>query len=453
MRFSIARRNFIRIISYTLTLVLVLGGLAWMHNATAIDYKRQLEYTYTRSLGELSSYLTNISTDLNKGQYVGTSNQLAQMSARIWRASGSAKSALSTLPVSDLHMDNTYKFLSQVGDYAMVLSKKVANGGVLTEEEKNNAKLLNDYSSKLRTYIDDVQQQIHNGQINVTAMRTLQPNEHDSAQGTQTSTGIASGFKDVEDTMTGYPTLIYDGPFSDHLLTKEPQLTRGLKTVSPGAALEKAARAARVNPEDLKQSDDENSNMPSYTFTGNNISVAVTKAGGLVTYMLHSREVGEQRLNRNAVFEKATQYLAALGIKDLRPTYYETSDGICTVNYAAVSGDVILYTDLIKVGVALDDGGVVFYDARGYVNNHKERTLKAPTLSVEQASKSVNPSLKIKSNRLALIPTSGQNEVLTYEFQAETAEGQKLLVYVNTDNGQEEQILLLIQTTNGTMTK
>ena len=68
----------------------------------------------------------------------------------------------------------------------------------------------------------------------------------------------------------------------------------------------------------------------------------------------------------------------------------------------------------------------------------------------------MSPSLTVLSQRLALIPTSGQNEVLTYEFQTRAGEGddaQKILVYVNASTGAEEQILLLLETPEGTMTK
>lgn len=68
----------------------------------------------------------------------------------------------------------------------------------------------------------------------------------------------------------------------------------------------------------------------------------------------------------------------------------------------------------------------------------------------------MSPSLTVLSERLALIPTSGQNEVLTYEFQTRAGEGddaQKILVYVNASTGAEEQILLLLETPEGTMTK
>ena len=59
----------------------------------------------------------------------------------------------------------------------------------------------------------------------------------------------------------------------------------------------------------------------------------------------------------------------------------------------------------------------------------------------------------MQSVRTALIPTSGKGEVLTYEFTTRSKDGQQILVYVNAANGEEEQILILIQTPNGTLTK
>ena len=259
--------------------------------------------------------------------------------------------------------------------------------------------------------------------------------------------------------MTGYPTLIYDGPFSDHLLDRRPRLTRGLPLVSPQEALTLAARAARMEPRDLVRADDENSNMPCFTFQGGTASIAITKAGGLTAYLLNGREVGEERLNHDAIFQRAGEYLAEQGYDNLRATYYEKSDGICTINYAAMQDGVTLYTDLVKVGVALDDGSIVFYDARGYLTNHRDRALGQPALTAEEAAGSVSPLLAVRSNRPALIPTGGQNEVLCYEFLAEAtdagegAQPQKLLVYVNADTGEEEQILMLLETPYGTLTK
>lgn len=98
-------------------------------------------------------------------------------------------------------------------------------------------------------------------------------------------------------------------------------------------------------------------------------------------------------------------------------------------------------------------GAIVFYDARGYINNHKERSLSEPMITVEQAQKSLSDQLAVRGTRLALIPTSGQNEVLTYEFKTTTPKDENILVYVNAQTGAEEQILILIETPSGVLTK
>ena len=55
------------------------------------------------------------------------------------------------------------------------------------------------------------------------------------------------------------------------------------------------------------------------------------------------------------------------------------------------------------------------------------------------------------SERLALIPTSSKGEVLTYEFKTKLGDD-VFLVYINAQNGEEEQILKLLNLPNGTLT-
>ena len=75
------------------------------------------------------------------------------------------------------------------------------------------------------------------------------------------------------------------------------------------AALEKAALAARVEPAALTRGDDENSNMPLYMFRAGDISVGVTKAGGIPAYLINARSIGAQRMSNQAIFRFAETYL------------------------------------------------------------------------------------------------------------------------------------------------
>ncbi len=113
---------------------------------------------------------------------------------------------------------------------------------------------------------------------------------------------------------------------------------------------------------------------------------------------------------------------------------------------------MLLYPDLIKVTVALDNGQITGYDARGYLTNHCWREGLEPALTQEEAARSVNELLTVNQSQLCLIPSAGLNEVLCWEFQCVSPENQNVLVYVNASTGAEEQILLLLLGENGQLT-
>ncbi|WRS27040.1 germination protein YpeB [Oscillospiraceae bacterium MB08-C2-2] len=449
---SFTKRQLVRTVSFTCALVLALfGGL--INQYIRVDrYQRQVEQSYTRSLQELSSQLNSIITDLEKTSYAGTPAQISALSAKILKNSGTAKAAFASLPAGEFQMENTYRFLSQVGDYSMFLAKKAGQQQQISDEERASYKALLEHAKILNEQVSYMEALLRSGQISVQELldgyvleKALELPESTLEEGTSV------GFKAVEDGMTGYPTLIYDGPFSDNILEKDPQMTKGMNEISQDEARDKAAAYAKIDAALFTQSSEEKSRMPSYTFGGKEYYAAVTKAGGFVTYIVSSREIGDNTLTHDTARQKALEFLRGHNLENMEETYYEISGGICTINFAYKDGDVLCYTDLIKVGVAMDNGQIVFYDARGFVNNHTQRELPEPTLTVEEASKSISPLLEVQSTGLALIPTGGKNEVLTYEFKTKNAEGGNILVYVNVQTGAEEQILVLMETESGVL--
>ena len=75
--------------------------------------------------------------------------------------------------------------------------------------------------------------------------------------------------------------------------------------------------------------------------------------------------------------ELAKEFLSKHGYADMKETYYLKQNGIVTINYAynqnSENGMVVMYPDLIKVKVALDDGSVLGIETTGYLNSHCTR--------------------------------------------------------------------------------
>ena len=133
----------------------------------------------------------------------------------------------------------------------------------------------------------------------------------------------------------------------------------------------------------------------------------------------------------------------------MKETYYLKQDGIVTINYAYEQDGITVYPDLIKLKIALDNGEIMGIETTGYLNNHEKRDIK--TISKEEAKKNLNKDLKIESEKLAIIPTEWKSEVLCWEFKGKV-DDTDFLVYINSETGKEEDILVIVDTPNGTLT-
>ena len=167
--------------------------------------------------------------------------------------------------------------------------------------------------------------------------------------------------------------------------------------------------------------------------------------------MNSNREVNAESISQEEANSKGKEFLNNHGIMDMKETYYLKQDGIVTINYAYVQNDVVVYSDLIKVKVALDNGEVLGIETTGYLNNHTKRDTSKIKISKESAKKTLNKDLQISSEGLAIIPTEFETEILCYEFKGKV-DDKEFLVYINAENGREEDILIITNTPNGTLT-
>ena len=135
---SISKQTFVRIISFGMAIIAALAVYAAMFYNNAGNAKRQLEYSYMRAAEDLSLSLENIKNTLNKGIYASSPNLADQLAEKLVSDAATAKMSLAQLPVEELELSRTYKFLSQVRNYARSLAEKMRDGGELTDEEREN---------------------------------------------------------------------------------------------------------------------------------------------------------------------------------------------------------------------------------------------------------------------------------------------------------------------------
>ena len=158
----------------------------------------------------------------------------------------------------------------------------------------------------------------------------------------------------------------------------------------------------------------------------------------------------KNNINKKDAIKKAGDFLRRIGFNNMEATYSMEDEGQMVINFAYKQEDVLIYSDLVKVKLALDDGDIIGFEAQGYLTNHYERNIEKPKISKKEAGKKLSDRVKEENVRLAIIPIAGGKEVLTYEFKVKFGEDY-YLIYIDADTGQQRKVLLMVNQENGTL--
>ncbi len=443
----------VRLASFGAAFLALVCGF-WLDARLATDHSRtQLEFVYRRSLGDLVDYLSGMEDNLQKAMYAGPAPMQSAISAQLLEQSGGAKAAMAALPISQEKADRLSRFLSQVGDYALSLSRKSFAGSRPDDKDLESLAQLRQYALRLTDSLTGIQARLTAEQADIVQAVSLLNNLDDPLS----TAALDNDLDPMAQEFETFPTLLYDGPFSDHIARRSPKAIEGQEGVTQEEAKSIAAGFLKCDPDALTLAGQGEGSLPVYTFTSDDSMVNVTIQGGKLSYFRRSGTFSTPKLGYAQALESARSFLESLGFPAMKESYYMISDNLCMINFHSIchtkSGQPALcYPDLVKVTVELEEGGAIELDATGYLMNFRSRSPAGPALSKEEASASLSPYLRAESASLAIIPTPGLDEVLCWEFLCTASDGQELLCYVNAETGGEEQLYLLKKDEHGVLT-
>ena len=438
------------IICVLLIIVAILGFILYKKQR---EYRQASENSYNLAFYELVGYVQNVEAYLAKSIISSTPEKSADTLTNLWREANLAQSYLSRLPIESQELENTAKFLNQVSDYSYSLSRKNINDEQLSEDDFKNLKDLHSYSIELENTLNQLSADLNEGRLSWGELT----NKGNVAFAQQVDNISKESFSNLEENFHEYTGLIYDGAFSEHLTGVEKKGLTG-DDIDENKAKEKIEEF--IGKQNIKETNSlgfsENATIPVYDFSVNtndekNINISISKKGGHVVAMNVNRDVDVEAITEDEANKKGKDFLNSKGFGNMKETYYLKQEGIVTVNYAYVQDDIVIYPDLIKVKIALDNGDIMGIETTGYLNNHEERDISNIKITKEKAKEKLNKNLEIQSEGLAIIPTNWKTEILCYEFKGKI-DNREFLVYINAENGKEEDILIITNTPNGTLT-
>jgi germination protein YpeB len=391
---------------------------------------------YEKAFYETCELTESMAVNLNKLTVASGGARETILSDIIKQAQG-AESNLALLPLGSTQTSSTIKYVNQIGDFSESLMRQLAQGGDITDDQYSTITQLSESAAQLTIGLGDLLDRYEAGEV--------------------TFSGQASTEQDltpITNPATDYPVLLYDGPFSDGAKGANFMALEGMSEVTGDDATRLLKEYVGADAVTYIHLDGESvQDIPCYDFSltanGYNMSASVTKQGGRVLYLLCSDDVKGQNLSVSDCMQKAQAFLLSRGYGTMDMNYYAQYDGILTINYAATQNNVVLYPDLVKLQISMENGAIIGVEAGNYLRNHVERTLALPAISETDATKYISPRLSVESVTLCVIPV-GLSERMCYEVSA-TSGADTYLIYVDAMTGEEVEIMQVVADGTGTL--
>lgn len=436
-------RTFVAVI-VVLAIVSGVLTLGYIGNTVAMtNYATQLENNYQRSVYELMTDVNNIETNLSKAVVSTGTATRQKLFNNIYTQCTQANEDLSRLPINHESVNQTTNFINQMGGFSYYAENKLKNGQNLSEQDNQSIQDLHEMSVYIQKILNDFMTQ-NNGRYSILA-NTKNVADNSNSFNTMFSNMQAEGVE--------YPTLIYDGPFSESQVKKEVKGLTG-EEISQQQAQEKLEKIFENKKySKLEYQGETNGIFQTYNFSfydaeNKQFYIQIAKKGGFLLTVSSYIVSDADKLELGECEQKAEEFAKSIGI-DVRAVWSTKVTGVAYINLTPIVDDIIIYPDMIKVKVSCDTGEILGWEAQSYAYNHTDRTLSA-TISEASARSKVSASLNIETQKLTLIPIEYGEETVCYEYKCRL-NNSTYYVYINAKTGEEEQILKVIDTTNGNL--
>lgn len=442
-------RRYCTLIAFTILFgigFIIFGTLYTDSNLGKNSYANTLEGGYERAVYDLSDNVNNIEVNLSKTQISNEKVLQKKYMQLVCDNCKYAQSNFQILPISLSMTREGVRFINQMDGY---LTSLISADTALTDNQKSKITELYDTTLELKIIINSLIEKVMNG------YNILKGSEKDLGE----LDDFSSNFTGISADSVSYPSMIFDGPFSDSLYNRE---IKGLPEtiIDEDTALDNLQSVidGKYSYDSIEYEGETNGDFETYDFSiynGDNVVVAqMAKRGGfLLNLSGYIQENEVPSFDIDDAINSAISFALVAGAGDMQAVWSDESKGIAFINLAPVVNNIVYYPDLIKVKVDMTSGAVVGYDAQSYAYNHTNRTIESPTLSAVQARDLIDVRLNINDQKICVIPLEYGGEVLCYEFYCEYY-GNDYFVYINAFNGREERVMKVVSTTDeGALTK
>ncbi|MGN1212801.1 MAG: PepSY1/2 domain-containing protein [Christensenellales bacterium] len=435
------------LIAIIVALVVTAGVLAvgWIGSRNTMNaYAGQLESSYQKSFSELIDGVNNVEVNLSKAILTQDDAKKQQLYQTINQQCTLCATNLSNLPINHQSIVETTKFVNQLGGFSYYLSQKLNNGQTLTDADNSSVNELYNWCVYVQTVVNDFAKNLND---DFSILLTTSNGNFDS--------DFDSMFANTSATGTEYPTLIYDGPFSDSIKNKEMQGVVGEEMTAEQVAEKIKDVFYQYNPQNIESTGTITGKFDGYSFSfttkNRTYYLQVAKKGGMFISVSSYGQLSNKQISLGDAETEAENFAKLLGV-DMKSVWSTELNGVAYINLTPVINNVIVYPDMIKAKVSLDTGSILGWEAQSYAYNHAERKDYDFVVAEETARQMVNKNFNIMSIKKCIIPQEYGSEELCYEYKC-TYNDYVYYVYISAKTGSEVETLRVVKTSGGELLK
>ncbi len=421
--------------------IAVLSAFLWLNNADNGVWLRNANNLYNGTYYDLVGDYLQMETNLSKLRVVTSSGLRQELLLEVVLSSQSAVTNLSRLSATNQNMSELIKYTNQTGDFCKFLMRKLGKDIELTTDDVEMIGKLYEMTYQLSKTLASIGEQVKSG--------------GDLVQGIDKfNTSFSDILLEFNNGSVKYPSLIYDGAFSDSLVDKEPTMVKGDKVDPTNARAYVVNALVGYEIKDLEFVAHNYNKFTTflYKFTttdGLVGSIQLAQEGGWVTMWDVESQVTDPQFGKEEGLEIARQYCNNIGLKNMQAVWSSVSDSNLYVNMCYSSDGVVFYPDMVKLKISLQTGKVVGYESLNYCYNHIENRGKlTPEITKEQVQSYDYKDMKVTDIKLVVIPTEWKSEMLVWEVTGKLGEWQ-FLVYLDAKDGKEVRILQVVEGDEG----
>ena len=423
-----------------LSLVCIGLGVALYFNSTTMSgHADQLENVYQKSFYELIDNINSIEVEVSKVIVSNDFDNQKSSIQKIKQDSADAQSCLSYLPINSSLVYQSSKFINQLNGFCLsVLNGKEQK---LTDDQMSTWEDIYNCIANLKYELNQVSLKVSQG---YSIIDNLDKDSEIDA--------FSQNFSGITSDSIEYPSMIYDGPFSDGVLNQE---INGLDDTicSQQEAYEYVEKIfENYDVTSIKYNDKTSGKFKTYNFTVKTSMqtyyVQITEKGKFLLNISGFVGGGEIKIAEDKAISITEDFATKLGLKNMRCVWKATSNNITYINLAPVIEGVIYYSDLIKVKVDRTTGNIMGWEASNYAYNHTSRSGANFSVSESEVISNLSSKISVVSLKKCLIPLEYGGENFAYEICGKYNNFTYYL-YFDASTGKQIKVMRVIQTADG----